>query len=44
MMRNRLNDDSLSDDLICYMEKEEMKKLVNNQVAEYFMARRKRMY
>ena len=43
-LRNRLNDDSLSDDVICYVEKEEMKKVTNDQVIEYFMARRKRMY
>ena len=43
-LRNRLNDDSLSDDVICYVEKEEMKKVTNDQVVEYFMARRKRMY
>uniref|UniRef100_A0A8R7QJ84 HAT C-terminal dimerisation domain-containing protein n=1 Tax=Triticum urartu TaxID=4572 RepID=A0A8R7QJ84_TRIUA len=43
-LRNRLNDDSLSDDVICYVEKEQMKKVTNDQVVEYFMARRKRMY
>ncbi|XP_044407247.1 uncharacterized protein [Triticum aestivum] len=41
---SRLNDDSLSDDLICYVEKEEMKKVTNAQVVEYFMARRNRTY
>jgi hypothetical protein len=43
-LRNRLNDDSLSDDVICYVEKEQMKKVTNDQVVEYFMARRERMY
>ncbi|XP_044386084.1 zinc finger MYM-type protein 1-like isoform X2 [Triticum aestivum] len=43
-LRSRLNDDSLSDDLICYVEKEEMKKVTNAQVVEYFMARRNRTY
>jgi hypothetical protein len=38
------NDDSLSDDVICYVEKEEMKKVTNDQVVEYFMALRERMY
>jgi hypothetical protein len=43
-LRNHLNDDSLSDDVICYVEKEQMKKVTNDQVVEYFMARRERMY
>jgi hypothetical protein len=43
-LRNRLNDDSLSDDVICYVEKKEMKKVTNDQVVEYFMALRERMY
>ena len=43
-LHNRLKNDSLSDDVICYVEKEEMKKVTNDQVVEYFMARRKRMY
>lgn len=43
-LRNWLNDDCLSDDVICYVEKEEMKKVTNDQVVEYFMARRKRIY
>ena len=43
-LRNRLNDDNLSDGVICYVDKEEMKKVTNDQVVEYFMARRKRMY
>ena len=36
-LRNRLNDDSLSDDVICYLEKEEMQKVTNDQVVKYFM-------
>uniref|UniRef100_A0A8R7PKC4 HAT C-terminal dimerisation domain-containing protein n=1 Tax=Triticum urartu TaxID=4572 RepID=A0A8R7PKC4_TRIUA len=43
-LRSRLSDDSLSDEVICYVEKEEMKKVTNDQVVEYFMAQRKRMY
>ena len=43
-LRSSLNDGSLSDDVICYVEKEEMKKVTNDQVVEYFMARRNRMY
>ena len=43
-LRIRLNDDSLSDDLISYVEKEEMKKVTNDQVVEYFMARRNITY
>jgi hypothetical protein len=35
---NHLNDDNLSDDVICYVEKEQMKKVTNDQVVEYFMA------
>ena len=35
---NRLNDESLSDDIICYVEKEEMKRVNNAQMVEYFMA------
>jgi hypothetical protein len=36
-LRNRLNDDSLSDKVICYVEKEEMKKVTNDQVVDRFM-------
>ena len=43
-LRNRLNDDSLSHDVICYVEKEEMKKVTNDQVVEYFMALKNRIY
>jgi hypothetical protein len=43
-LRNRLNDYSLSDDVICYVEKKEMKKVTNDQVVKYFMALRERMY
>ena len=43
-LRNRLGDDALKYDLICYVEKEEMKKVTNAQVVEYFMARRNRTY
>jgi hypothetical protein len=28
-LRNRLNDDKLIDDVICYVEKEQMKKVTN---------------
>jgi hypothetical protein len=35
---NVLNDDSLSGDVICYVQKEEMKKVNNNQVVIYFLA------
>jgi hypothetical protein len=43
-LRNRLNDGSLSVDVICYVEKEEFKKVINDQVVEYFMALRNQMY
>jgi hypothetical protein len=43
-LRNRLNDDSLSDDVICYVEKEEMKKVTNDQVVKYFMALKNRVF
>jgi hypothetical protein len=43
-LRNRLNDDSLSHDVICYVEKEEMKKVTNDQVVKYFMGLRNRVY
>ena len=33
-----------SDDVICYVEKEEMKKVTNDQVVKYFMALKDRMY
>jgi hypothetical protein len=35
-LRNCLNDDSLTHDIICYVEKEEMKKITNDQVVKYF--------
>jgi hypothetical protein len=43
-LRNRLNDDSLSDNVICYVEKEEMKKVTNDQVVDRFMKIRNRKY
>ena len=43
-LRNRLNNDSLSHDVICYVEKEDMKKVTNDQVVEYFMALKNRIY
>jgi hypothetical protein len=36
-LRNHLNDGSLSDNLICYVEKEEMKKVTNDLVVDHFM-------
>jgi membrane-anchored glycerophosphoryl diester phosphodiesterase (GDPDase) len=33
-LHNRLNDDSLSDNAIFYVEKEEMKKVTNEQVVD----------
>jgi hypothetical protein len=42
-LRNRLNDESLSDDVIFYVEKEEMKKVTNDQVVKYFMGLRNRV-
>ena len=43
-LHNRLNDDSLSDNVICYVEKEEMKKVTDDQVVDRFMKIRKRKY
>jgi hypothetical protein len=43
-LRNRLNDDSLSHDVICYVEKEEMKKVTNDLVVKYFMSLKSQMY
>jgi 20S proteasome alpha/beta subunit len=43
-LRNRLNDDSLSDNVICYVEKEEMKKVTNEQVVDRFMKIRNHKY
>jgi hypothetical protein len=43
-LRNHLNDDSLSDNIICYVEKEEMKKVSNEQVVDRFMKIRIRKY
>lgn len=43
-LRIRLNDDSLNDNVICYVEKEEMKKITNDQVVKYFMVLKNRMY
>ncbi|XP_071677000.1 uncharacterized protein [Lolium perenne] len=43
-LRNHLNDDSLSDNVICYVEKEEMKKVTNDQVVDRFMKIRNRKY
>jgi hypothetical protein len=43
-LRNRLNDGSLSDNVICYVEKEEMKKVSNAQVIDRFMKIRNRKY
>ena len=43
-LRNRLNDESLSDDLICYVEKEEMKKVANYPVVDRFMKVRGRKF
>jgi hypothetical protein len=43
-LRNRLNDDSLSDNDICYVEKEEMKKVTKEQVVDRFMKIRNRKY
>ena len=43
-LRNRLNDDSLSDDVICYVEKEEMKKVTNDPVVDRFMILRGRKF
>jgi hypothetical protein len=35
---NRLTDDNLNDNAICYVEKEEIKKeATNDQVVKYFM-------
>ena len=41
---NRLNDDSLSDIVISYVEKEEMKKVTNDQVVDRFMKIKDRKY
>jgi ribosomal protein L31E len=43
-LRNHLNDDSLSHDVICYVEKEEMKKVTNDLVVKYFMSLKSQMY
>jgi hypothetical protein len=43
-LRNHFNDESFSDDVICYVEKEEMKKITNDKVVKYFMALRNRVY
>jgi hypothetical protein len=43
-LRNRLNDESLSDNLICYVEKEEMKKVTNDPVVDRFMTLRGRKF
>jgi hypothetical protein len=43
-LRNRLNDESLSDNLICYVEKEEMKKVTNDPVVDRFMKLRGRKF
>jgi hypothetical protein len=43
-LRNRLNDGSLSDNLICYVEKEEMKKVTNDLVVDRFMKLRGRKF
>jgi hypothetical protein len=43
-LRNRLNDESLSDNLICYVEKEEMKKVTNDPVVDRFMKKRGRKF
>ena len=43
-LRNRLNDDTLSDSVICYVEKEEMKKVTNDQVIDLFMKIRSHKY
>jgi hypothetical protein len=37
---NHLNDDSLIDDVICYVEKEQVKRFTNDQVVEYFIVLR----
>ena len=43
-LRNRLNDGSLSDNLICYVEKQEMKKVTNDPVVDRFMKLRGRKF
>ena len=43
-LRNRLNDESFSDKLICYVEKEEMKKVANYHVVDRFMKVRDRKF
>jgi hypothetical protein len=43
-LRNCLNDESLSDNLICYVEKEEMKKVTNDPVVDRFMKLRGRKF
>ena len=42
--RSRLNDGSLSDNLICYVDKEEMKKVTNDPVVDRFMILRGRKF
>jgi hypothetical protein len=39
-----VNNDSLSDDVIYYVEKEEMKRITNDQVVKHFMDLKNRMY
>ena len=41
-LRNRLGDDSLKYNLICYVEKSEMRKVTNDAVIDRFEAMKKR--
>jgi hypothetical protein len=41
---NGFNDNTLIDDVICYVKKEQMKKVINDQAVEHYMASRERMY
>ena len=43
-LRNRISDDFMSDSLICYVEKEEMKKVTNDAVIHRFMNLKERKY
>lgn len=43
-LRNRIGDDYLSHSLICYIEKEEMKKVTNEAVVHRFMNMTERKY